>query len=55
MSKTIPADTGVPVRLEESHFPSEVPVALPLDSTDVPESSDSGSKSGQKAATKKES
>lgn len=53
MSKSTTDETGVPVRVDEVRYPDGVPVALPAEPEDVPESPDSGSKSGQKAATQK--
>lgn len=55
-----PADNegGVPVRFggDPVHeYPEGIAVVVPPGPEDVPESSDSGSKSGQKAAPQKES
>lgn len=46
---------GVPVRVGDPvhEYPKGIPVVVPPGAEDVPESSDSGSKSGQKAAPQK--
>lgn len=54
MTKKTADSPGVPVAFnEDAPEPRPIPVAIPPSAEDVPESNDSGPKSGQKAATQK--